>query len=269
MNIVLLTLKNFIKNIPKFIKEKIWPHYKLIVTCIAVVSIIGNVYTVVKYRQIKRTVTDIVDSNIDKVVDNTLHSNDDINKHHDDTISKLQYLFDNNLNTTFGTYEQNAETGEEYVVYNFAEMQYKILLAESIEQSRRQTIFAADKLNFLTAQYELESVARNLMISNLEQELAEAKEKLITDVTGAEMQQLINNNIHKAFRFGMDVYVTNTLPINSIINGTYSGLGYFGGGLGLDMLFYDKVFVRTNFGLQYDGANLNPNVGVSVGWYFN
>lgn len=247
---------------------------KTILGIIATVLFIGslalNIFIFSRYNKIKTKVTNIVDEKIDNVQTIIVEKNEELNKEYESTITELESSFQAPQVVYKNMEPLVDEDGRTYVISTVNGEDYKFYLADNVEESQQQVVFYADRLNFVTKQYETEVQKRNEMIDELEFQLETAKRELKRDLTDAEMQQLVHNIKTKFFRFGIDVWVGGTLPLTQLIkDGKVDRWGYFSGGLGANFLFMEKVNVRFSIGMEQQIDNtLNPIVGIAIGWYF-
>ena len=239
--------------------------------CLLVVSLGLNVYIFVKYSKIKHKISEIVDNKIDNISNNVEEKNEEINNQHDEVVFNLENSFSKPENINYEVYQPAiASDGTKYVVNKINGKEYKFYLEDDIEKSHQQIVFYADKLNFLTDEYEKEALARNNMIIELQDELEKAKQELKRDLTDEEMSQLVNNIRTKFVRFGLDLWVNDNIPLTQWSNeGKINSWGYFSGGVGFNWLFMDKINLRLSVGAQQQIDNsINPTIGASIGFYF-
>lgn len=247
---------------------------KVILIIIAVLLFLGslalNIFIFSRYNKIKSRVTDIVDEKIDNVQTIIVEKNEELNSEYESTITELEESFQAPQIIYKNMEPLVDEDGRTYVISSVNGEDYKFYLADNIEESQQQVVFYADRLNFVTKQYESEVQKRNEMIDELEFQLETMKRELKRDLTDAEMQQLVHNIKTKFFRFGIDIWVGGTMPITKFINdGKIDRWAYFSGGLGANFLFMEKVNVRFSIGMEHQMDNsINPMVGIAIGWYF-
>lgn len=243
---------------------------KIVLVIVFILSVGANAYIFHKYSAIKNKVEVIVDDTIDTIHSDIVEKNEELNEEYTDTISELEESF-RAPEVIYKDLEPLVdEDGRTFVISKINGEEYKFYLSDNISESQQQVVFYADRLNFVTSKYETEVQRRNEMITELERQLEQAKADLKRDLTDAEMQELVNNVKLKFFRFGIDIWVFDNLPVSEwITNGKVDRWGYFSAGIGANFLFMNKLNLRVSVGMQQQIDNsLNPTVGFSIGWYF-
>ena len=241
----------------------------IILSIIFLLSIGMNIFLFIKYWKIRKSIDEIVDNRIDKVTETIVDENEKINDEHKDIISKLEEDLKNGETIYVNFEPKTDEKNRKYVTTIVNGNEYRMYLVDDIDKSHKQIVFLAEELNTVTAAYEKENEARNMMIEKLEEELAQAKKDLKTDLTDHQMEVLVGNIKKDMIRFGIDVFLTDTIAISQLLDGK-TNINNFGGGVGFNVLVKDKINTRVSLGLQQgvDNNSLNPIVGISIGYYF-
>lgn len=93
---------------------------------------------------------------------------------------------------------------------------------------------------------------------------------MTNDITKRNIDKELESFRNDFFRFGLDIYFTGGIPISDWIENKKIDTNFnsYSFGLGMNFMFIKKVNVRTSLGIDYRNTIVNPEFGVSIGYFF-
>lgn len=146
------------------------------------------------------------------------------------------------------------------------EKTYQVKLEEDIKKSQEQTEFYINQLSELNYYYSGVINEKDQLIRDLTRELEAAKKDLTNTITERNINKELQSFRTNFFRFGIDLYFTGGLPINMPVS--VLTMESYSIGFGLNGLVMNKINLRGNIGIEYRNAAINPEIGLSIGYYF-
>ena len=226
------------------------------------VSLVFNGYWIYRSYREKKDIKEIVNEKLDPIIDETKDKNDEINKKEND--------FKTELNNEIKEFSNKSTNSGIYETIYIDDKTYQIELEKDLLKSQEQTKFYISKVNDITAHYTKTISEKDELINELTDKLENVKKDLTTDITNRNIDKELESFRNDFFRFGLDLYFVGGIPISDWIENKKIDTNFnsYSFGLGLNFMFIKKFNIRTSLGIDYRNTTINPEFGVSIGYFF-